>query len=136
MRAYARRAVTVLLARKNAVYPREVSAIVHTRDTNVARSKPAPGRSIDRSIDRWKREYAPVRFLLIECQLLELLPTRGHVRTISSKISITEKCAEDARKLVPHKSLSESIPDSNFNRLDFLLFAILELQTNTNERLR
>lgn len=91
-----------MLVTKNAVHPREVNTIVHARHgcrgirVRFGSNERTNDRSIDRSIDPWKREYAPVRFLLIERQLL----AAAHVRAVSSKVPGTEKCAKTALKFV------------------------------------
>lgn len=94
-----------MLIAKNAVHPREVNTIMHTctHDTGVAGlelGRRTNERSIDRSIDPWKREYAPVRFLLIERQLLAAAHVRSRIRVVFSKISSTEKCAKTTLNFV------------------------------------
>jgi len=96
-----------MLIIKNAVHPREVNTIVSTctHDTDVGSelsrtNERTNDRSIDRSIDPWKKEYAPVRFLLIERQLLAAAHVRSCVRAkVSSKVPSTEKCTKNCSQI-------------------------------------
>jgi len=92
-----------MLIVKNAVHPREVNTIVNTctHDTGVGSELGRTNeRTIDRSIDPWKKEYAPVRFLLIERQLLAAAHVRSRVHAkVSSKVPSTEKCTKNCSQI-------------------------------------